>query len=103
MAEQITRSEQAIEQARDAAAREAWADVYGALRDLDPGRTAPGDSLYSPTPPGGPAVSRNRSQRRTKAYSGYVAAGAARQAGFSAWMLFLGFSWRGVPPRRRAG
>ena len=43
VAEQITHSEQAIEQARDAVAREAWADAYAALRGLDNDRTTPDD------------------------------------------------------------
>ncbi|MET7619115.1 LuxR C-terminal-related transcriptional regulator [Streptomyces sp. NPDC005408] len=92
MAEQITGSEQAIgqaiEQARDAVAREAWADAYAALHDIDPDRMTP--DAFTALADAAWWTSRvdESIAARTKAYSGFVAAGAARQAGFSAWMLF---------------
>ncbi|MFF3326235.1 response regulator transcription factor [Streptomyces sp. NPDC002889] len=88
MTEQITNSEQAIEQARDAVAREAWADAYAALRDLDHDRMTPDDFAALADAAWWTSRIEASVEARTKAYSGYAAAGAARQAGFSAWMLF---------------
>ncbi len=92
MADQITGSEQAIEQAiqraRDAVAHEAWADAYAVLRDLDPEQLSPDDLAGLADAAWWTSRVEESTAARTKAYSGYVAAGAGRQAGFMAWMLF---------------
>ncbi|MEU9012197.1 helix-turn-helix transcriptional regulator [Streptomyces sp. NPDC048479] len=95
MAEQTTGTDQAIKQARDAAAREAWADVYGALRDLDPGRMAPDDLAVLADAAWWTSRVEESIAARIKAYSGYVTAGNARQAGFTAWMLFYEYQLAG--------
>ncbi|MFI1393719.1 LuxR C-terminal-related transcriptional regulator [Streptomyces sp. NPDC020681] len=92
MADQITGSaqaiEQAIQQARDAVAREAWADAYAVLRDLDPGRLTPDDLAALADAAWWTSHVEESIAARTKAYSGYVAEGAGRQAGYMAWLLF---------------
>jgi DNA-binding NarL/FixJ family response regulator len=103
VAEQITGTERAIEQAieraieqaRDAVAREAWADAYAALRDLDPDRMTSDDLAALADAAWWTSRVEESIAARTKAYSGYVAAGAARQAGFSAWMLFYEYQLAG--------
>ncbi|WP_308377842.1 LuxR C-terminal-related transcriptional regulator [Streptomyces sp. ISL-98] len=95
MAERITGTEEAIEQARAAAAREAWADAYAVLHDLDPGRMAPEDLAVLADAAWWTSRVEESIVARTRAYSGYVRAGAARQAGFSAWMLFYEYQLAG--------
>ncbi|MBT2388655.1 LuxR family transcriptional regulator [Streptomyces sp. ISL-1] len=95
MADQITGAEQAIEQARDAVAREAWADAYAALRDIDPDRLTSDDLAALADAAWWTRRVDESIEARKKAYSGYVAAGAARQAGFSAWMLFYEYQLAG--------
>lgn len=91
VAEQMTHSEQA----RDAVAREAWADAYAALRGLGNDRTTPDDFAALADAAWWTSRIEESIAARTKAYSGYVAAGAARQAGFSAWMLFYEYQLAG--------
>ncbi|MGW3622284.1 LuxR C-terminal-related transcriptional regulator [Streptomyces sp. NPDC000880] len=95
MAEQITGTERAIEQARDAVAREAWADAYTALRDLELDRMTSDDLAALADAAWWTSRVEESITARTKAYSGYVAAGAVRQAGFSAWMLFYEYQLAG--------
>lgn len=99
MAEQITGRDppvdQAIEKAMDAVAREAWADAYAALRALDHDRMGPDDFAALADAAWWTSRVEESIAARTKAYSGYVAAGAARRAGFSAWMLFYEFQLAG--------
>ncbi|MFF3397540.1 hypothetical protein ACFYW6_03360 [Streptomyces sp. NPDC002659] len=99
MAEQITGRDppvdQAIEKAMDAVAREAWADAYAALRELDHDRMGPDDLAALADAAWWTSRVEESIAARTEAYSGYVAAGAARRAGFSAWMLFYEFQLAG--------
>lgn len=92
-AEQVIK--QAIRQARDAVAREAWADAYAALRDVDPGLMTPDNLAALADAAWWTSRVEESIAARTKAYSGYVAAGLARQAGFSAWMLFYEYQLAG--------
>ncbi|WP_309226514.1 LuxR C-terminal-related transcriptional regulator [Streptomyces lunaelactis] len=95
MAEQITGREQAKVRARDAVAREAWADAYAALRDLEPDRMTPDDFAALADAAWWTGRVEESITARTKAYSGYGAADAARQAGFCAWMLFYEYQLAG--------
>ncbi|MCX4825718.1 LuxR C-terminal-related transcriptional regulator [Streptomyces sp. NBC_01142] len=92
-AEQVIK--QAIRQARDAVAREAWADAYVALRDVDPDLMTPDNLAALADAAWWTSRVEESIAARTKAYSGYVAAGRARQAGFSAWMLFYEYQLAG--------
>ena len=77
-----------LRQARDAAAREAWAEAYRLLGGLDAGCLTPDD--YAAFADAAWWTSRIDESivQRMRAYSGYVAQGAARQAGLMAWLLF---------------
>ncbi|MGW1610481.1 LuxR C-terminal-related transcriptional regulator [Streptomyces sp. NPDC002285] len=77
-----------LRQARDAAAREAWAEAYRLLGRLDAGRLTPDDFAAFADAAWWTGRVDESIDRRTRAYSGYVTAGAARQAGHSAWLLF---------------
>ncbi|MGF0175524.1 LuxR C-terminal-related transcriptional regulator [Streptomyces sp. Marseille-Q5077] len=77
-----------LRQARDAAAREAWAEAYRLLGRLDVGRLTPDDFAAFADAAWWTGRVDESIDRRTRAYSGYVTAGAARQAGHSAWLLF---------------
>ncbi|MEV6401213.1 LuxR family transcriptional regulator [Streptomyces sp. NPDC051907] len=107
MAERITGAEQATGQVTDrvtrqvtgrtwdAVAREAWADVYAALRDLDPGRMAPDELVALADAAWWTRRVEESVEARTRAYAGFAAAGDERQAGFCAWMLFYEYSLAG--------
>ncbi|GAA4084400.1 helix-turn-helix transcriptional regulator [Streptomyces shaanxiensis] len=76
-----------LRRARDAAAREAWAEAYGLLGGLDPGWLTPDDcAAYADAAWWTSRVDESIVQRM-RAYSGYAAQGAARQAGHMAWLL----------------
>lgn len=78
----------AVEQARDAVARQAWAEAYGALRDVDRHRLPPDDLAALADAAWWTSRIPESIQARTAAYSGYVAQEDQRRAGHCAWMLF---------------
>ncbi|SDM32942.1 regulatory protein, luxR family [Streptomyces sp. cf386] len=77
-----------LRRARDAVAREAWAEAYGLLGDLDPTCLTPDDCAAFADAAWWTSRVDESIVQRTRAYSGYVAGDAARQAGHSAWLLF---------------
>jgi DNA-binding NarL/FixJ family response regulator len=77
-----------VRQARDTVAREMWADAYRLLRSLDPAQLAPDDFAALADAAWWTSRVEESIAARMRAYSGYAAAGAARHAGYSAWMLF---------------
>ncbi|MER6110348.1 BBE domain-containing protein [Streptomyces hirsutus] len=78
----------ALRQARDAVAREVWAEAYPLLRGLDPTRLTPdGHAAFADAAWWTGRVEESITQR-TRAHAGYAAAGAERRAGYTAWMLF---------------
>lgn len=77
-----------LRQARDAAAREAWAEAYRLLSCLDSSCLTPDDCAAFADAAWWTSRVEESIVQRTRAYSGYVAAGAARQAGHMAWLLF---------------
>ncbi|MEU8845557.1 LuxR C-terminal-related transcriptional regulator [Streptomyces sp. NPDC048564] len=77
-----------LRQARDAAAREAWAEAHRLLSSLDAGLLTPDDCAAFADAAWWTGRVDESIAGRTRAYSGYVTAGAARQAGHSAWLLF---------------
>ncbi|WP_337192107.1 BBE domain-containing protein [Streptomyces sp. HUCO-GS316] len=77
-----------LRQARDAVTREAWADAYGLLRGLDAARLTPDDCAGFADAARWTSRIEESIVQRTRAYSGYAAAGAARRAAYCAWMLF---------------
>ncbi|WP_308369194.1 MULTISPECIES: LuxR C-terminal-related transcriptional regulator [unclassified Streptomyces] len=91
----ITGDERAVDQARAAAGREAWAEAYTLLHDLGPARLSPDDLAVLADAAWWTSRVEESITARTGAYSGYVAAGAGRQAGFSAWMLFYEYQLAG--------
>lgn len=78
----------ALVRAREAVSREAWGDAYRALGAVDDERLGADD--YAALADAAWWTSRIEESvaARTKAYAGYVARSDARQAGYSAWMLF---------------
>ncbi|MBT2384665.1 LuxR family transcriptional regulator [Streptomyces sp. ISL-11] len=78
----------AVEQARDAVARQSWAEAYGVLRDLDRHRLTPDDLAALADAAWWTSRIPESIQARTAAYSGYVAREDRRRAGYCAWMLF---------------
>ncbi|MFI7014031.1 LuxR C-terminal-related transcriptional regulator [Streptomyces sp. NPDC050164] len=81
-------TESALRQARDAVAREAWAEAYPLLRGLDAGRLAPDDCAALADAAWWTSRVEESITARMRAYSGYTAQGDARRAGYCAWMLF---------------
>ncbi|MET9832630.1 LuxR C-terminal-related transcriptional regulator [Streptomyces sp. NPDC006385] len=77
-----------LRQARDAAAHEAWAEAYRLLGGLDAGCLTPDDHAAFADAAWWTSRIDESIVHRMRAYSGYVAAGAARQAGLMAWLLF---------------
>ncbi|MFI7407569.1 LuxR C-terminal-related transcriptional regulator [Streptomyces sp. NPDC049627] len=77
-----------LRQARDAAAREAWAEAYRLLDGLDAGCLTPDDCAAFADAAWWTSRIDESIVQRMRAYSGYVAQGAARQAGLMAWLLF---------------
>ncbi|AWI28444.1 LuxR family transcriptional regulator [Streptomyces tirandamycinicus] len=78
----------AIEQARDAVARRAWADAYATLDGLDRHRLTPDDLAALADASWWTSRIPESIKARTAAYSGYAARGDERRAGYCAWMLF---------------
>ncbi|MER5936624.1 helix-turn-helix transcriptional regulator [Streptomyces sp. NPDC001928] len=77
-----------LRRARDAAAREAWAEAYRLLDGLDTALLTPDDCAAFADAAWWTSRIEESIVQRMRAYSGYVAAGAARQAGHMAWLLF---------------
>ncbi|GAA0650026.1 LuxR C-terminal-related transcriptional regulator [Streptomyces thermocarboxydovorans] len=78
----------ALHRARDAAAREAWAEAYGLLHRLDPARLVPDDwAVFADAAWWGGHIEESI-DRRTRAHAGYASAGAERRAGLMAWLLY---------------
>ena len=84
----ITGVERAIDQARAAAEREAWAEAYGLLHELDPDRLGADDLALLADAAWWTRRTDESIVFRARAYSGYAAAGSARPAGLMAWLLF---------------
>ncbi|WP_308298868.1 LuxR C-terminal-related transcriptional regulator [Streptomyces sp. GESEQ-35] len=84
MADQITGT---VQQARDAVAREAWAEAYRLLSGAS-ARLTPDDFAAYADAAWWTGRIEESITARMKAYAGYVAAGAERRAGYCAWMLF---------------
>ncbi|GEC04224.1 helix-turn-helix transcriptional regulator [Streptomyces spinoverrucosus] len=78
---------QALRRARDAVAREAWAEAYRLLSGVSAGLTPDDFAAYADAAWWTSHVEESITARM-KAYAGYVAAGAERRAGYCAWMLF---------------
>ncbi|GCB50353.1 LuxR family transcriptional regulator [Streptomyces sp. NL15-2K] len=83
-----TAAPEAVRRAREAVAREAWADAYRLLNGMDPARLAPDDFAALADAAWWTSRVEESIIARMRAYSGYAAAGADRQAGYCAWMLF---------------
>ncbi|MEY9996358.1 DNA-binding NarL/FixJ family response regulator [Streptomyces sp. V4I8] len=77
-----------LRRARDAAAHEAWAEAYRLLGRLDATRLSPDDCAAFADAAWWTSRIDESIVQRMRAYSGYVAAGAARRAGLMAWLLF---------------
>ena len=77
-----------LRQAREAVAREAWAEAYGLLHRLDPRRLTPDDCAAFADAAWWTTHVEESIVQRARAYSGYAAADDARRAAYSAWMLF---------------
>nr|WP_147998545.1 helix-turn-helix transcriptional regulator [Streptomyces sp. uw30]TXS43293.1 LuxR family transcriptional regulator [Streptomyces sp. uw30] len=77
-----------LRRARDAAAHEAWAVAYRLLDGLDTALLTPDDCAAFADAAWWTSRIEESIVQRMRAYSGYVAAGAARQAGHMAWLLF---------------
>ncbi|MFF5475996.1 LuxR C-terminal-related transcriptional regulator [Streptomyces sp. NPDC012935] len=77
-----------LRQARDAAAHEAWAEAYRLLGGLDATCLTPDDHAAFADAAWWTSRVEESIGRRMRAYSGYVAAGALRQAGLMSWLLF---------------
>ncbi|CCK25754.1 response regulator receiver protein [Streptomyces davaonensis JCM 4913] len=79
---------EALRGARDAVAREAWADAYRLLSDVDTARLTPDDcAAFADAAWWGSRVDESI-VHRMRAYAGYVATDNARRAGHMAWLLF---------------
>ncbi len=77
-----------LRRARDAAAHEAWAEAYRLLGRLDATRLGPDDCAAFADAAWWTSRIDESIVQRMRAYSGYLAAGAARHAGLMAWLLF---------------
>ncbi|MFF4249624.1 LuxR C-terminal-related transcriptional regulator [Streptomyces sp. NPDC001663] len=77
-----------LRRAREAVAREAWAEAYGLLRRLDPGRLTADDCAAFADAAWWTSRVEESIVQRMRAYAGYTAAGDDRRAAYCAWMLF---------------
>ncbi|MEU6259673.1 LuxR C-terminal-related transcriptional regulator [Streptomyces sp. NPDC047043] len=77
-----------LRRAREAVAREAWAEAYGLLHRLDPGRLTADDCAAFADAAWWTSRIEESIVQRMRAYTGYVAAGDDRRAAYCAWMLF---------------
>lgn len=77
-----------LRRARDAVAREAWAEAYRLLDGLNPGCLTPDDCAAFADAAWWTGRVEESIVQRMRAHSGYVARGAGRQAGHMAWLLF---------------
>ena len=77
-----------VEQARDAASREAWSDAYALLSSLDEGDLTPDDFDALADAAWWLCRIADSLAARHKAYAGHAGVGAERQAGAAAWMLY---------------
>ncbi|WP_128434852.1 LuxR family transcriptional regulator [Streptomyces cyaneus] len=77
-----------LRRAREAAAREGWGEAYRLLGCLDATRLSPDDCAAFADAAWWTSRIEESIAQRMRAYAGYVAAGAARQAGLMAWLLF---------------
>ncbi len=77
-----------VRQAQDAIAREAWGEAYALLDGLDPGLLGPDDLAALADAAWWTGRVEESLTARARAYAGYAAAGAPRQAGYCAWMLY---------------
>ncbi|MGW8952027.1 helix-turn-helix transcriptional regulator [Streptomyces sp. NPDC055709] len=95
--EQTTRHEptRTADRARDAAAREAWAEAYDAFHALGPEGLDPDDLSVLADAAWWTSRTEESVAARMKAYTGFAAAGEARKAGYSAWMLHYEFQLAG--------
>jgi ATP/maltotriose-dependent transcriptional regulator MalT len=88
MSDRITGDDvRTLDEARAAAGREAWAQAYALLHDADRDHLTPDDLAVLADAAWWTSRVDESVEARTRAYSGYVAAGADRQAGLTAWML----------------
>ncbi|MFI9758584.1 LuxR C-terminal-related transcriptional regulator [Streptomyces sp. NPDC051963] len=78
---------EAVRRARDAVAREAWAEAYRLLSDAAAPLTPDDFAAYADAAWWTSRIEESITARM-KAYAGYVTAGAERRAGYCAWMLF---------------
>jgi ATP/maltotriose-dependent transcriptional regulator MalT len=85
----------ALRQARDAVAREAWADAHRLLSALDPALLTPDDWAAFADAAWWTGSIEESVIQRTRAYSGYAAAGTDRRAGHMAWLLFYEYQLAG--------
>ncbi|WP_328875353.1 LuxR C-terminal-related transcriptional regulator [Streptomyces sp. NBC_00287] len=77
-----------LRRARDAAAREGWSEAYRLLGRVDAACLGPDDRAAFADAAWWTSRIDESIVQRMRAYSGYVAAGAARRAGLMAWLLF---------------
>ncbi|MFJ4776187.1 LuxR C-terminal-related transcriptional regulator [Streptomyces sp. NPDC088762] len=77
-----------VRQARNAIAREAWGEAYALLGGVAPDRLAPDDLAALADAAWWTGRVEESMAARAAAYAGYAAAGAARRAGYCAWMIF---------------
>ncbi|MFE6939002.1 LuxR C-terminal-related transcriptional regulator [Streptomyces chartreusis] len=77
-----------LRQARDAVAREAWAEAYRLLDALDTACLTADDCAAFADAAWWTSRIEESIVHRMRAYAGYVAAGTARRAGHMAWLLF---------------
>ncbi|MEV1067789.1 helix-turn-helix transcriptional regulator [Streptomyces sp. NPDC050263] len=77
-----------MRRARDAVARESWADAHRLLSGLDPARLAPADHAGFADAAWWTGRIDESIEHRTHAYAGYAAARDGRRAGLMAWLLF---------------
>lgn len=77
-----------LRQARDAVAREQWAEAYRLLSGLDAARLTPDDRAGFADAAWWTSRVEESIDQRMRAYSGYAEKGAGRRAGLMAWLLF---------------
>ncbi|TMK35364.1 MAG: LuxR family transcriptional regulator [Actinobacteria bacterium] len=86
-----------IDRARDALARQAWAEVLDALQGVDPDRLSPQDLEGFADAAWWMSRWDGSTAARQRAYAGYAAAGQDPQAGFNAVLLCFDHLERGDP------
>lgn len=84
-----------VERARDAASREAWPEAYALLHDLDERDLAPEDWDALADACWWLCRLADSVAARQKAYAGYAAGNADREAGAAAWSLYLEYHLTG--------